>query len=327
MIGFGIDETQAEYVAEIKLRNINREYILKRTEETSELEREIEDLEDILQSRRRVKSIIVGELKNVLKKYDAPRKTAVVYEQEDADADENEDMTPDYPVNIFVSREGYFKKITPQSLRMSSEQKYKDGDGLARTFEATNRSELLVFTDRQQCYKTRVSDFADTKASVLGAFLPSVLGMDEGENVVFVMDPGDYSGSVMFFYENGKAARVELSGYATKTNRKRLTGAYCDKSRLVKIIELKEDTELAIFSTDGRALIFKTSLLAPKSSKTTQGVAVMSLKRQHTLSDARPLAETSIKNLARYRVRALPAAGAVIKEEDSEEQQLSLLDE
>ncbi len=323
MIGFGIDEPQAEFVAEIKLRNINREYILKKTEETSELEREIADLEDTLSSRGRIKSIIVEELKDVIKKYALPRRTQLVYEFE-ADEPQEEDPETDYPVSLFVSREGYFKKITPLSLRMSAEQKYKDGDKLARSFETTNNSELLVFTDRQQVYKTRVSDFPDTKASVLGSFLPTALEMDEGESVVYVMDPGDYSGSIIFFYQNGKAARVELSGYATKTNRKRLTSAYSDKSALTSILEAGEDYEAALFSSDGRALVFRTSLLSPKPTKNSQGVSVMNLKKNHVLSDVKLLRDTAITNAPRYRVRTIPAAGALLKQEDSEERQMAI---
>ncbi|MBQ3951968.1 MAG: topoisomerase IV, partial [Oscillospiraceae bacterium] len=209
------------------------------------------------------------------------------------------------------------------SLRMSSEQKYKEGDGLRTSFEATNASELMVFTDRQQCYKTKLSDFADTKASALGAYLPTVLKMDEGENAIFVMDPKGYKGSVLYIYENGKAARVELSGFETKTNRKKLQNAYCDKSKLVAIIPLYEDKEIAVFSSDGRAVLFSSALLAPKAAKNTQGVAVMSLKKNRLVTEACELSETGIKNASRYRVRSLPAAGALLKEEDSGNEQIT----
>jgi len=323
MIGFGIDEVQAEYVAEIRLRNINREYILKRTEETAALEAEIRDLEDTLASRRRIQTIIKKELEAVVKKYDEPRRTGILYEDELPEP-EDEEPAEDYPVHVFLSREGYLKKITPLSLRMSGEQKYKEGDGLLRTFEATNRAELLVFTDRAQVYKTRLSDFPDTKASVMGSYLPTVLQMEDGESVVSVVSPGDYAGSVLFFYENGKAARVELAGYATKTNRKKLTNAYSDKSPLRAILHLTADREVAAYSTEGRALVFSTSLLAPKTSRTTQGVAVLTLKKKFTLDRALPLEETSIENPSRYRVRSLPAAGALLRSEDMEEKQLTL---
>ena len=326
MIGFGNDETQAEFVAEIKLRNINREYILKKTAETEALEKEIADLEETLKSRRRIKGIITDELREVLKKYDAPRRTQIVYDALDPAAAE-EEPEADYPVRVFISREGYFKKITPQSLRMSGEQKYKEGDGPAREFDAMNSSEILVFTDRYQVYKAKLSEFADTKASVLGTFLPGALGMDEGESVAAVLDAGDYKGDILFFFENGKAARVEKSAYATKTNRKKLTGAYSDKSPLVSIIELNEDMDAAVFSTDGRALVFRTSQLTPKTTRNTQGVAVMSLKKKQTAIGARPLGETSIRDVSRYRVRNIPGAGALLREEDSEEKQLSLLGE
>ena len=232
----------------------------------------------------------------------------------------------DYPVTVFFSREGYFKKITPQSLRMNSEQKYKDGDGLKQSFETTNRASLLVFTDRQQCYKTRLSDFDDTKASVLGSYLPTVLGMDDGENALYIIDPGDYTGSIIFFYENGKASRIELSGYATKTNRKKLTNAYSDKSPLKALIKLDNDVQIAAYSTEGRAIVFNTVLLAPKSSKSSQGVALMTLKKKYSLETAVLLENSAIKNLSRYRIKNIPAAGALLREEDMEEQQLSLLD-
>jgi DNA gyrase subunit A len=323
MIGFGIDNIQAEYVAEIKLRNINKEYILKRTAEIEALEKDIRDLEETLKSRRRIKSIIVKELKDALKKYDEPRRTAIVYSDEVEEYSEVETVD-DYPVNIFLSREGYFKKITPLSLRMGGEQKYKENDGPFLSFEATNASELLVFTDKQQVYKTRASEFSDTKASVLGSYLPTVLNMDEGENVVYLLTPGDYSGSVMFFFENGKAARIPLSSYATKTNRKKLSGAYSDKSPLVSVVELSDDDEVAAYSTDNRCLVFSTALTIPKASRTAQGVAVMALKKKYVLKDAKLLASTNIKNISRYRVRTLPAAGALLKEEDMEEQQIQI---
>ena len=326
MAGFGIDKVQAEYVAEIKLRNINREYILKRTAETSDLERDIAELDATLQSRRKLQNIIVKELERIIKDYPSPRRTGIVYADELPD-DIDEEPVEDYPVRVFVSREGYLKKITPQSLRMSSEQKYKEGDGPAAEFDATNRSELLVFTDRQQVYKTRLADFEDSKASVLGVYLPGKLGMDEGERVLDVIDPGDYTGQLLLFFENGKAARLTLSAYETKTNRKKLLNAYSDKSPLVCILQLGEELELAAFSTEGRAIIFSSALLAPKTSRSTQGVAVMTMKPKYKLSGARPLHETGIKNLSRYRVRSLPAAGALLRDEDRGEKQLSLLEE
>ena len=323
MIGFGIDELQAEYVAEIKLRNINREYIIKRTEETGELERDIEDLEDTLRSNRRIDAIIVRELKDVIKKYGSERRTKIVYEDEIEEFDEDE-HTEDYAVNIFMSREGYFKKITPLSLRMGGEHKYKESDGPFLCFETQNKSELLIFTDKQQVYKARSRDFEDTKASNLGTYLPTALEMDEGENAIYLLDPDDYSGHIVFFFENGKAARIELSTYATKTNRKKLTGAYCDKSPVISILPIQEDTELAVFSTDGRTVVFSSSLLAPKTTRTTQGVQVMSVKRRYTLEKALPLDRTPITNPARYRVRSIPAAGALLKPEDRGEEQLAL---
>ena len=324
MIGFGIDEVQAEYVADIKLRNINKEYILKRTRETEDLEKEIADLQDLVDSPGRIKKTIVAELAAVKKKYALPRRTGLLYELP-AEADDGGEDVPDYPVHVFLSKEGYFKKITPQSLRMSSEQKYKEGDGAYLQWECTNRDELLVFTDRQQCYKTRMSDFEDAKASVLGDYLPTKLGFDEGESFLWACVPGDYSGNLLFFFENGKVARVELAGYQTQTRRKRLTGAYSDKSPLVRGFLLREDMEMAVWSTEGRCLIFHTALLSPKTTRTTQGVGVMTLKPKYRVEGAAPLDQTPIQNAARYRARSLPVAGALLKEEDRGEEQMSLL--
>ena len=324
MIGFGIDQVQAEYVAEIKLRNINKEYILKRVQETAALEEEIEDLEDTLQKPARIRKIIVGELEEVRKKYAQPRKTEIIFSHE-AEYEEEPEETPDYPVTLFLSREGYFKKITAQSLRMSGEQKFKEGDELFRQVEATNNTELMFFTDRQQVYKVRAADFADGKASLLGDYLPTKLGMDEEEKVIDLVLPGDYSGHVLFFFENGKCARVSLSAYATTSNRRKLTGAYSDKSPLAALVPLTEDRELALISTEPRALLLHTALLAPKTTRATQGVAVMNMKPRYHLDRVCTLEESGITNLARYRVRSIPAAGALLREEDQGREQMSLL--
>ena len=326
MMGFGIDQTQAEFVAEIKLRNINREYILKRTSETEELERDIEELESIVNNRRKLKAIIIDELKAISKKYGTPRKTGIVYASELEEPDEDEQVE-DYAVTLFLSCEGYFKKITAQSLRMSGEQKYKDGDGLAVSFESTNRGELLFLTDKQQMYKARVSDFEDGKASVLGIYLPTRLKMDEGESVIAMIDPGDYKKHLLLMFENGKAARIELSAYETKTNRRKLVGACSDKSPVKAVMLIGEEFDVACYSSDGRAMIFNTAQLQPKTSRSTQGVAVMSLKAKRVLERALPLKDSDIQNAARYRVRSIPAAGALIKGEDRAEKQLSLMDE
>lgn len=325
MMGFGIDKVQAEYVAEIKLRNINKEYILKRTSEIEELERDIAELEDTLKNRRKVKAIISSELKAIIKKYPSPRRTGIVYASE-IEEEPEDDPAEDYPVNVFLSNEGYLKKITPQSLRMSGEQKYKDGDGLKLSFESTNRAELLVFTDRQQVYKTKLSDFADTKASALGTYLPSQLEMDDGERVFTVILPGDYKKDLLLFFENGKIARIPLSAYETKTNRKKLINAYSDKSPLAEVLPISGECDVAAFSSDGRALVFNTSLLQVKASRSTQGVAGMSVKNKHKLVSAALLENTSVKNKSRYRVRSLPGAGALLKDEDRGETQMSLID-
>ena len=326
MIGFGIDQIQAEFVAEIKLRNINKEYILKRVEETASLEQEIAELEDTLSSQRKIRKIIVSELREVEKKYAEPRRTGLV-RADDVLEPEEEDPADSYPVTLFLSEGGYFKKITPQSLRMNSEQKYKEDDRLRCSFEATNRSELIFLTDRQQAYKVRVSDFEDSKASVLGVYLPTQLEMDEGESVIAMIDPGDYKKDLLFFYENGRVARVTLESYATKTNRRRLTGAYCDKSPMKTVMLLGEDCEIAVYSTEGRALIFSTALLQPKTTRATQGVALMNMKPRYRLDYARRVEETPIKNLARYRMRSIPALGALLREEDRGEQQMSLMED
>ena len=323
MIGFGIDEVQAEFVAEIKLRNINKEYILKRVAETSELAAEIEDLEDILASKTRIKNVIIKGLEEIIRKYDAPRKTQIVYSNEIQEYNE-EETVEDYPVHVFISREGYFKKITPLSLRMGGEQKYKENDSLLETFETTNRAELMFFTDKCQVYKARLSDFADTKASVLGDYLPAKLGFDEGEQIVFMCNPEDYKDHLVFVFENGKVARVELSSYETKTNRKRLTGAYSDKSPLVAMFKIKEDEQLVMYSTENRALIFHTALLAPKTSRSTQGVAVMKLKPKYKVKYVCRAEGSSIKDASRYRVRNLPATGARLTDDERLDEQITL---
>ena len=321
MIGFGIDEIQANFVAEIKLRNINKEYILKQTKATSQLEQEIAEMEETLGSPRKLKNVIIKELQQVSEKYGQPRKTEILYNVEEAEPEKEEDETPDYPVTAFVSNGGYLKKITAQSLRMSGEQKFKEGDSLAYSVETTNRAEMLVFTDKFQCYKSRLSDFEDSKASLLGDYLPQKLGMDAGENVLQVIFPGDGRGFVLFFFENGKVAKVPLSAYETKTNRKKLTGAFSDKSPVVKIFSLGADAQIAMYSSDGRAMIFSTADLLPKTTRNTIGVAVMSLKKKAVLQNALPLEQSGIVNQARYRMKTIPAAGALLREEDSREKQ------
>ena len=325
MAGFDLDEVQANFVAEIKLRNINREYILKRTAETDALEKDIADLEATLESKRRIRGIIIRELKEIIRKYPSPRRTGIVAAESVAQMPD-EDLVPDYPVQLFLSREGYFKKITPASLRMNAEQKYKEGDALAQSFETSNAAEVMFFTDRCQVYKSRLSDFDDTKASALGDYLPARLGMDEGESVVYMVLPGDYRGWMLFFFENGKAAKVELSAYRTTSNRRKLTGAYSDKSPLRTALCLREDCELAVYSTEPRVLVFSTALLGSKTTRATQGVAVLTLKKKFTLDYACPAEATGIANLARYRARSLPAVGALLKAEDSDEKQISLMD-
>ena len=323
MIGFGIDQVQANFVAEIKLRNINKEYILKQTKATSQLEQEIAQLRDTLNSSRKLKKVITQELKAVAEKYGQPRKTEILYNVPDAAPEEEEEPIPDYPVTVFLSKEGYLKKITQPSLRMSGEQKFKEGDSLDFSVESTNREEFLVFTDQFQCYKSRLSDFDDGKASQLGDYLPQKLGFEQGENLRGLVLCGDYKGFVLFFYENGKVAKVPMSAYETKTNRKKLTGAYSDKSPLVAVVALEADEQMVLYSSDGRALIFSTAQLLPKTTRSTQGVAVLTLRKKAVLSGTATLADSGIVNQSRYRSKTIPAAGAVIKQEDSAEKQES----
>ena len=323
MIGFGIDQLQAEFVAEIKLRNINKEYILKRVEEVSALEGEIADLEDILATPQRVRRIIIDELTEVKKKYAQPRRTEVLYGHE-LEAEPEEELPEDYPVHLFLSREGYLKKITPQSLRMSGEQKYKEGDGPAQYWETMNNNELLVFTDRRLCYKARLGEFAETKASLLGDYLPAKLGMEDGERVIYACLSGDYSGNMLFFFRNGKVAKVPLQSYATASNRRKLTGAYCDRFPLCACLFLPEDREVALYTDEPRLLLMHTSSLTPKPTRSTQGVAVMTIKPKYHLERVAFPEDTGITHHSRYRTRTLPAAGALLKPEDSDEKQLEL---
>ena len=323
MIEFGIDEVQANFVAEIKLRNINKEYILKQTKAISQLEQEIADMRATLESAKKLKNVIIKELQAVSDKFGQPRKTEIIYDAADSAPEDEGEEIPDYPVTVFVSKEGYLKKITAQSLRMSGEQKFKEGDSLSFTKETTNKAEFLVFTDKFQCYKSRLSDFDDGKASLLGDYLPQKLGFEPGENLLSIQFCGDYRGFILFFFENGKAAKVPLSAYETKTNRKKLTGAYSDKSPLVNAMTLEEDAQIALYSSDGRAAIFSTAQLLPKTTRNTQGVAVMTLKKKAVLQNAVLLENSGIVNPGRYRTKTIPSAGMLLKEEDSGDKQQS----
>ena len=319
MAGFGIDELQAEYVAEIKLRHLNREYILKRTEEIENLEKEIAELEGVLASKAKIKKIIEKELAEVGKRFGQPRKSILIYADEIQTAEEEEEA-PDYSVNIFYTKEGYFKKILPQSLRMSSEQKLKEGDSVAYSNECSNNDELLFFTDKAQVYKTKVNEFKETKASTLGDYVPAKLNMDEGENSIYAVNTKDYKGYMIFAFENGKVAKVPLSAYETKTNRKKLTGAYSDKSPIADIIYVKEDCEIMLTSSQGRVLLFNTGAIAEKASRSTIGVNVLALKKGHRLISAKLYKEGDLAKPSRYRTKTLPAAGSVLSAEDKAEQ-------
>lgn len=320
MSGFDIDEIQAEYVAEIKLRHINREYILKRTQDIENLRRDIADLEDVLSNPKRVKKIIIDELKEVGKKYGQPRRSMILYSVEETEIDEMS-LVADYPVHIFITKEGYIKKISPQSLRMSSEQKLKEGDEIAQTFETRNVAELLFFTDKCQVYKSKASDFSDTKASVLGEYIPAVLGMGEDERVKYCVLTTDYSGYVLFAYENGKVAKAELSTYATKTNRKKLLAAYNDKSPLVKALFVPSDCDILLRTTAGKVLIFNSEAV-PAKTRSAQGNQIITLRRNALLSDMVIYTEGMVKNEKKFRPKNLPAAGAA---DDSNEGEQTML--
>ena len=322
MIGFGIDETQAEFVAEIKLRHLNREYILKRTEEIDQLEKEIAELQSILESKSKVKNIIISELNAVAKKYGQPRKTMMIYQNEIEEYSGEEEVA-DYPVNFFFTKEGYFKKITPLSLRMSGEQKLKEDDAVVQHIEDTNSADLLFFTDKCQVYKAKANDFSDTKASVLGDYIPAKLGMDEGENAVYMAVTHDYDGYMLFFFENGKASKVDMSAYATKTNRRKLLGAYCDKSPAVRIAYVKEDCEFILTSLQGRMLLVNTGAIPSKSTRSTQGVAVMTLRKGSRLLKAEQYSEGMLVNPNRYR-KNIPASGSMPAAEETVGEQLKL---
>ncbi len=315
MIGFGIDEIQAEYVAEIKLRHLNREYILKRLKDIENLENTIKEMKEILDSKAKIKKIIIGELTDVIKKYSKERKTDLYYVTEE-DSQEYVEEIPDYAVNLFLTKGGYFKKITPLSLRMGGEHKFKENDEIFQSFETTNNNDLLFFTDKCQVYKAKVSDFADSKASVLGDYIPSKLEMEEGENVIFMVLTRDYNGYMMFFFDNGKAAKVTLASYATKTNRKKLIKAYSDKSPLAALMYLPEDKEIVLETTGGRCLLIDTSVISPKAMKDTQGVGCITLKKNQKLSVVRDYVQGEFVKPSRYKAKNLPSAGAIISNED-----------
>lgn len=320
MTGFDIDEIQAEYVAEIKLRHLNREYILKQTNDISQLEKDIAELESILGSTQKIKNIIIKELENIIKKYAQPRKSMLIF-ADSVEEEEIEDEIPDYAVHLFFTKEGYFKKITPLSLRMGGEQKLKEGDAVAQHIETTNNTDLIFFTDCQQAYKTKLPQFADTKASILGEYIPSKLEFDEGENAVYMIATKKYEGFVFFVFESGKIAKVALEAYATKTNRKKLTGAYSDKEKLAAVVYAENDeTDILLRSSSGRMLLFRSSELTTKTSRNTQGVAVMKLKKGHRVISAEVYEEGMLSNSERYRSKTFPTMGQLPKAGDAGEQ-------
>lgn len=319
MIGFGIDEVQAEYVAEIKLRHLNREYILKRIKDIEQLENDIADLESTLSSKNKMKKIIISELENVTKKYDSGRKSEVLYDVTEDNIVETVEI-PDYPVTLFMSEQGYLKKIKTANLRMSGEQKLKEGDKMLPEIECSNKNELLFFTNMQQVYKAKVDDFPDTKASVLGEYVPSKLEMGEGEQVSYMAVIDDYSGYMIFVFENGKLAKVDVSAYATKTNRKKLINAYSAKSPLAQALYIKEDTDIVLCSSSGRMLLINTAGILPKTTKDTQGISAMKLKKTHKVQSIHLYNPGEFEKEWRFRAKNLPAAGALPSEKDIAEQ-------
>ncbi len=324
MIGFGIDEVQAEYVAEIKLRHLNREYIMKRLQDVEDLKSEIAEMEDTLASKNKIKKILINELKEVSEKYGRPRKSEIIYASEIEGDEPEETVVEDYTVTLFFSKAGYFKKITPQSLRMSGEQKLKENDVMSQVIESSNAKELLFFTDKCQVYKSKVSDFADSKASVLGDYVPTVLEFDEGESPIYMGVVDDYKGYMLFFFENGKVAKVDVSAYQTKTNRKKLIKAYADKSPIVDTIYIREDTEFVLTASSGRMLILNTAVISPKTTKDTIGVGVMTMKKGQRLMSVRPYVEGEFQKPHRYRTKNLPALGSMPAPEDTQGEQLTL---
>ncbi len=313
MIGFGIDEVQAEYVAEIKLRNINKEYILRRIEDVDQLKKDIAEMEDILGDKKKIRAVIIKELKDVVKNYGQPRRTQFYYITDVEEVGEIDD-TPDYPVHLFITNSGYFKKITPQSLRMSGEQKLKDGDYVSQTFEASNKTELIFFTSNAQAYKSKASAFEDSKASVMGDYIPAKLGFDEGESLKYVVTTADYSGYIVFFFENGKAAKIPLKAYETKTNRKKLAKAFSDKSPLIAAVFTAEDSDILLRTSSGHALVFNTGMILPKATRDSQGVQIINLRKKAVLEAASLVAEENAAELEKYRVKSVPSAGKPAKE-------------
>ncbi len=312
MSGFKIDEVQAEYVAEIKLRNLNREYILKRINEVENLQSEINELEEILKDELKIKAIMISELLEVSKKYSQPRRSMLIY-KEDINSSNYQEEVPDYNVNLFITKEGYFKKITPQSLRMNSEQKLKENDYICQSIEATNNNDLIFFTDNCRVYKSKVSDFSDSKASLLGDYIPAKLEFEDNEKVICMVSLKEYTGFVLIFFENGKVAKVDMKSYYTKTNRKKLLNAYTDKSKVVKLIYAKDSSDYVITASNGRMLIFNDDLISIKTTRVTQGVYVMSLRKGCKVSDVEKLSDLNIEDINRYRAKSIPAAGALPK--------------
>ncbi|NLP48021.1 MAG: topoisomerase IV [Clostridiales bacterium] len=318
MIGFMIDEIQAEFVAEIKLRHLNKEHILKRTQDIKRLQDDIEEMENILASARKIKKIIKHELKLVIDKYGKERQTKILYDVEEFE--EAEEEIEDYPIHLFFTKEGYFKKVTPQSLRMSGEHKFKEGDSLLIAAESSNNRELLFFSDQSQVYKSRASDFEETRISLLGDYVPASLEMDEGEEAVYMAITKDYSGYMLFFFENGKIAKIEMEAYKTKTNRKKLLKAYSSRSKLTAALQIEEDCDLVVISTAGRYLLFNTGAITPKATRDSVGVSLMKLKKGHKLKEVRPYKPGEFARPYRYKTKNLPSAGALLSPQDKGEQ-------
>ena len=323
MIGFGIDEVQAEYVAEIKLRHLNREYILKRTADIENLIKEIEEMESVLNSRSKVMKIIIKELQAVADKYGKDRRTEIISADDEADYKEEIEVDTS-PVTLFFTKDGYFKKITPQSLRMSGEQKLKDGDQITQIIESDNAADLLFFTNKTQVYKSKTIEFGDSKASILGDYVASKLDFDEAENSVYMVETHDYSGYMVFVFDNGRIARVPLSSYVTKTNRKKLIKAYSEKFTLHTVLFVKEDKDILLESSNGRMLIVNTASIPAKTTKDNGGIAVMTQKKGQRISNVSIYEKGTLESEHRYRTRNLPAAGSKKQTGEAKQEKLEL---
>lgn len=325
MIGFDIDEIQAQHIAEIKLRNLNKQYIINKLNEIDQIVDELDRLNNIISSEKEIKKLIIAELKEIIKKYGRDRKTEIITSDEIVEI-KMEDTIPDYNLKIFLTKESYLKKITAVSLRSGGVHKLKENDEIILEQEATNRSELIMFTDKANAYKMKLSEIADCKASDWGHFTPNLTEMESDEKAIFAVATTDYSGDMLFFFENGKVSRVPLNAYETKTNRRKLIKAFNDKSKIVCALYIKEDCDIVLYSSIDKLLVFNSKHITAKAAKHAQGITVMNLKKKSTLTNALTVEQAKLTDPESYRARALPATGYYIKDEDSTTPQLNLFE-